>query len=61
MKEPNDISLIPSVFQPLEKLKISGGYGSLRRGIKKKVKKSVEDVEEEHKEPQKKGLIDLTI
>ncbi|MCX7856678.1 MAG: hypothetical protein N2513_01650 [Deltaproteobacteria bacterium] len=67
MKESYDIPLISSVIEPLEKLRISGGYGGLQRRSKKKAKEpkgfSQDEVEEkkENEELEKERLIDITI
>ena len=68
MKETFDAPLIPSVFEPLEKLRISSGYGGQRNRMKRKIKEErkhpqVENgqVEEIKEEPERRNIVNITI
>ncbi len=63
MKESYEVPLISSVFEPLEKLRISGGYGSVRRQTKKRVKRETQESEEKKREEskEKESRIEITV
>jgi|GEM_PF-3298000 hypothetical protein len=67
MKETYDIPLISSIFEPLEKLRISGGYGGQKSKTKKRIKEErrYSEVEEEkdriEEERESENLVDITI
>lgn len=68
MKETNDIPLISSIFQPLEKLRISGGYGPSHKQMRKRnrlPRKNPDEgnVEKEknEKDRERESIIDITV